>query len=301
MQEKILLKVRKDVLNIYVTSDKAVKDSYANYRLLHIVKPYNDGGIMQNQNLWRLYELFGVEIKDGNVRNNPPYCIMNAGEWECAIAIAGTPDFHGGFHGYEHLTSVTLKADGKELDINEDADLWVDSVEFSQTSQMYKQGTKNEVVADHIKHYLFKDGGLTISQGVLWAQSLDVRFAYLSMLPFRRTHNNAPDGEQISDHLQVAGDPNVYDITNVGHDTPYSPPARPLGDVRKLKVWGEKSGFAAEVTIDGNFTDSATVMVQNNLNYNKVYFSFAGGGKPYITEKGESWKIRTVYEIYKEK
>lgn len=298
MSNKIYVEMRKDHIDIYLSSEHAKKDSFVKYRLLHIVKPFVDGGTMQNQDLWRLWELYAYDYKDGMMVQSLPYKVMSAGEWECAVKIIGTPDFHGGFHGYEHFIDVSAKADGKTVGIGNYANMWLDCFEFSQISQIVKQGTIDEKVALHIKKYTFKDGEMKIGQELLWETDCQIQFGYMAMLPIRRTHDDTPDGEQISDHITINDDPTVYDVTKTGHDTPISSHKNLKGGIRKAKIWGEKSGLVAEVEIVGNMHDSATFMVQNNETYNKLYFSHAGGGKAYAIQSGEQWHCTGSYRIY---
>ncbi len=298
MENKIFLQINTDCIDIYLSSEKGLKNSFLKYRLFHAVEPYKDGGVMQNRDLWRLYELYAFNYKDGKMEQRFPFPLVSAGEWECAIKITNTPDFHGGFHGYERLTEVTLSADGKVIDITVPSSLWVNSVDFIQKSTIYKQGTLDDAVASHVKKYSFKKGALTLSQEIVFNSQYDISYAYLTMLPIRRTHNKRPDGIQISDRFSVNGEAAVYNITEIGHTTPYSPSPSPAPIVRSVKIWGEALGVTAEVSLSGNMTDSATFMVQNNETYNKLYFSHAGAGKSYLTKKDEKWETETVYEIY---
>lgn len=298
MDNKIYAEIRKDYIDLYVTCLEAKNQSYVKYRLSHIVKPFTDGKIMQNQDLWRLWELYTYEFRDGKMVQSLPYKVMSAGEWECALKIVGTPDFHGGFHGYEHIIYVSARADGKPVSTDEQRDLWTDRFEFTQVSRIVKQGTKDELVAYHTKRYLFENGEMTINQELSWATDCEIQFGYMAMLPIRRTHDDTPTGEQISDHIMINDDPTVYDVTKAGHMTPVSSQKNLASGVHRAKIWGETSGLVAEVSIDGDMRESATFMVQNNETYNKLYFSHAGGGNGYNIQSGEKWHCQSKYKIY---
>lgn len=299
MENKLYADIGKGYIDLYLSSPKGKSNSFVKYRLLHIVKPYTDGGTMQNQDLWRLWELYTYEKNGDKLIQSLPYKVMSAGEWECAFKIFGTPDFHGGFHGYEHLTEVSVRADGEPLTLDVPEKHWLDRFEFLQKSRIVRQGTRDETVAYHTKKYRFENGAVEIKQELCWECEADLQFAYMAMLPIRRTHNDKPDGEQISDRIMINDGPTVYDIEKEGHMTPISSHKNLTGGVSYAKVWGESSGLVAEVTVSGTKTESETFMVQNNETYNKLYFSFAGAGKGYKTNIGEKWNSKTKYEIYR--
>ena len=73
-----------------------------------------------------------------------------------------------------------------------------------------------------------------------------------------------------------------------------------LKEVSYAKIWGEKSGFNAEMTINCDYLPTNTFAVQNADCYNKLYFSYAGGGVGHTVKIGEKWQIETKYEVYKQ-
>lgn len=301
MQRKMFVKVLKDNVFVYVSSQKADEGHYMEYCLRHLVKPYTDGGTYQNQNLWRLYEVYTYKQENDDIVKDKPYCIINWGEWECALQIKDTPDFHGGFHGYEHLTKVCVKLDGKDFNIDKETDLTeADKFEFIQYSNIYRQGTKDELVCEHIKYYTFENGCLTLKQELVWHQEVTILYAYLAMLPLRRTSDDTPEGEQISDRVKTNKFDEVFDITEIGHDTKVSiTNEQSLHNITYAKIWGEKSGINAEMTVNCELLPTNTFAVQNADCYNKLYFSYAGGGVGHSVTTGDKWEIETKYEIYK--
>ncbi|MBR1970399.1 MAG: hypothetical protein IKA17_08605 [Clostridia bacterium] len=300
-QRQMFVKTTKDNVLVYVSSPKADDGCYVEYCLRHLVKPYTDGGTYQNQDLWRLYELYTYKEEENAIIKDKPYCIINWGEWECALEIKDTPDFHGGFHGYEHLTKIVTKLDGKDFDFEKETDLTeAKKFEFIHYSNIYRQGTKDELVAEHVKHYTFENGYLSLKQELVWHQKVTILFAYLAMLPIRRTSDDTPAGEQLTDRVKIDKFDEIFDITKEGHNTKVSMQhEKELQNVSYAKIWGEKSGFTAEMTINCDYLPTNTFAVQNADCYNKLYFSYAGGGVGHTVKIGEKWQLETKYEIYK--
>lgn len=297
--DKICVEITKDEVVLYITNKKGKAKSYIKYRLSHLVKPF-DGGIYQNLDLWRLYGAFACELQNGEFVQTLPYKVISEGEWECALCLRGTRDFHGGIHGYEHQKQIFAEADGKVIDLNTPGILWVDSFRFVQKSLIVKQETLDEPVCNHIKDYLFSDGGVTIKQDIEWLQPMEVAFAYLAMFPIRRTHDDTETGEVISDRAMTNLSNEIYDIEKVGHETGISPLKNAKSGVTWAKIWGEKSGITGEMWILENSVDSSNIFfVQNNETYNKLYYSCAGNGTPYPVSVGDKWHFESRYEIYR--
>ncbi len=236
-------------------------DGCFKFELRRIAIPYTDGGIRQNQDLWRLYELYLYDKEGENRIYDFPIC--NKGEWECAVRIKDKPDFHGGYHGYEHLTDFEFLPRA-------------DKIEFTQSSKIILQGTKNEVIADHKKHYLFEEGTLTLTQHLKWHKTLPVERSFITMLPIRRK-----DGDfQITDTVLMDG--REYDVSMEGHGFPHD------NDVKTATVYGKESGIRVSVTVDFD----NLFFVQNTPAYNKFYFKNAYD-RDIIA--GEEWDTASVY------
>lgn len=299
MENKTFIEIRHDYINIYLHNKKGKGNSFIMTRLYHLKKPF-DGGTYQNLDLWRLYEAFTYEMTDGKMVKTLPYAVISAGEWECALAISHTRDFHGGIHGYEHQKEFFAEADGKPVDLDTTQDLWVSEFRFYQKSLIVKQETLDEPVCYHIKDYTFKDGAIEYAQEIEWLIECNIQYSYLTMLPIRRTHDNTPTGEVISDHIMTDLSDEVYDIEKVGHETPISTIANRKQGVRYAKIWGEKSGITAEVSIKrDDVPGTDTFFVQNNESYNKLYFSYAGNGGKHDTKIHEKWNQTTRVELYR--
>lgn len=296
---KICVEVKSNGIFLYVPNAKGRADSYIKYRLIHLVKPF-DGGIYQNLDLYRIYGAFACELQNGKFVETLPYMVISEGEWECALCLRGTRDFHGGIHGYEHKKEVFAEADGKIIDLNTPCTIWVDSFRFVQKSLIVKQETLDEPVCNHVKDYLFSDGGVTIKQDIEWLQPMEVAFAYLAMFPIRRTHDDTETGEVISERAMTNLSDEIYDVEKVGHETAISPIQNAKSGVTWAKIWGEKSGITGEMWILENNVDSSNIFfVQNNETYNKLYYSCAGNGTPYPVATGDKWHFESRYEVYR--
>lgn len=295
----IYLHSEEDRLNIYMHNEKGNADNFMKYCLRHFKDDYRDGGTYQNQDVWRFYELYSHTKKGEGFESDFPYAIFNGGEWECAIKIDGTPDFHGGLHGYEHAKSVFAKADGKDIELEKNYSLWASELEFVQLSEIYRQGTRDEVMATHVKHYIFKDGKVNLHQEIVWKQDVNIILAYTTMMPIRRTSDDTPTGEQISDSFMINDETTVYDVSKENHDTGMSGLVDHKRDVKYVKIWGETSGVCGEVSVSGTIFESNHFLVQKTKEYNKVYFSIAGDGVGHEFKEGNKWEIDTLYEIYR--
>ncbi len=299
MLDKIFVDIKKDAIFLYVKNKKGKENSYIKYCLLHLIKPF-DGGIYQNFDLWRFYEAFAFERQGDEFVQTLPYPIISAGEWECALCLSGTRDFHGGIHGYEHQKEYFAEADGKAVSPDRPKSFWADTFRFYQKSVIVKQETLDEPVAAHIKDYFFSEGGVTLTQELEWLQPMKVAYAYLAMLPIKRTHDDTETGEVITDRAMTDLSDDVYDVGKLGHETPVSPIKNAKSGVTRARIWGSRSGITAEFTVLKNdVRDNNIFFIQNNESYNKLYYSCAGNGTPYPVKRGDKWHFEDRFEIYR--
>jgi len=271
MEKAYYLEKLEDELGIYIPGG----DGYFRYALRHIVKPFTDGGTHQNQDLWRLHKLRLCRREGDAFQDIYDFPLTTAGEWECAFKIEGTPDFHGGFHGYEHMTSLDVQPEEESLFIR-------------QESRIVLQGTRDEPVALHSKEYLFRDGMLTLKQNLKWERSVQINRAFLTMLPICR---NAGDF-LVTDTALYKGQ--EYDVSKEGHKTPLSSGC--TESINEMTILGKQSGIRATVTA----SYGKRFFIQNTSAYNKFYFYYA---KNEAVEKGEEWNtlstFRFTYEVPK--
>lgn len=291
ISEKLFVKAFPDRYEIYMTHPDAGEGKFMRYCLQHFRDPYTDGGTYQNRDLWRLYELYAYEKQGDTLVQSLPYDICNKGEWECALQIQDTPDFHGGFHGYEHAKSVTATvAEGEEA--------WVEEFRFVQESEIYLQGTRDTRIALHIKDYCFRDGKVTLRQKLVFDRELTMLFSYMGMLPMKRTSDDTPNGEQICDRLMVNEDGTVYDVSKEGHKLPFSTGVGIIRDLRSARLWGESSGITARMDLEGVVFPDNCFKISNADCYNKFYYSHAGDGAGHRILPGDVWELVSIYQIW---
>jgi len=244
-------------------------EGWFRYTLRHIVKPFTDGGTHQNQDLWRLHKLYLCQKTGSGFDRIYDFPITNNGEWECAFKITDTPDFHGGFHGYEHQTAFTVTPHAKRLEILQD-------------SEIYLQGTRKDLVALHRKHYRFENGELVLTQRVDWKRSVHINRAFLPMLPIRRSEGDFLICDTAYDQGQE------LDISREGHKTSLS---CGCNEVRQmLTVSGKQSGITASLTVER----PRKCFIQNTAAYNKLYFYYAQDSQ---VPEGDVWDSTAYYRF----
>lgn len=292
----IYLNIKNENIEIYLHHQNSVKENYMRYCLQHCKKPYicSDFEGYQNQDLWRLYSLYDYRLQDGDVPEAyTDYELVNAGEWECAIKIKNTDDFHGGLHGTERYKAIQCAVDSNPLNVFEDYSSWADKLEFYQQSEIYLQGTYDTVIAIHHKWYDFSKYGVTIRQSLEWKGAYTIEKAYLAMLPVKR---ESETGLSISDHAKIGESDKIYDVSKEGHELNGN---NVIKNIKSAHIWGEKSGLYAHVEFLSELMATNSFYIQNNAMYNKIYFSYCGDG--YTTYAGETWETCSHYDIYRTK
>lgn len=298
MTNSVYIETAPDSIQIFLSTGDGAKKSTIRYCLKHCVTPYTDGGTYQNQDVWRLYELYVCrQNESGGFEPALPYPIVNGGEWECALQIEGTPDFHGGYHGYEHYTDITARADGHKLDLGTASRYEAMQFSFEQNSEIYRQGTKNELMATHRKQYCFTGDTLHLHQELVWQQDVTVKHAYMAMLPIRRTADNTDSGAPITDKIQTNLSTAVYDIAKIGHQTPLSSAEQQVSGVTEATVWSDTSHLKATMRLSGRLLPDNSFFVQNTPTYNKLYFSYTGHKNGHCTHLGETWALDSYYTV----
>jgi hypothetical protein len=280
------------IIDIYAPSNDGTS-SYMHYQLKHEVLPYTDGGDYQNYDGWRLYKLFTCTYNDGIFTDEME--IVNAGAWECAISVDGLSDFHGTYHGYEKQSSINFLVNN--IENMTDSNGWVDSVTFTQVSQLIKHATESEAISDCGRKYVFSKNGFVLTQTLDWLQALTIDRSYTTMLPIKRHLNADGTGLQITDRVISDADNVTYDISLSGHDTPisnidYSKPK----NVREVLLYGKDSNIFANVKIlDNKNSNGARMSVSKDSTYNKVYY--INVPRNHATTVGEHWYTKTHYQI----
>lgn len=244
--------------------------------------------------LWRLTRAYDMErTGDYTFRNRLSKEFVYPGEWECAFMQLKNgrrmPDFTGGFHGYEELSEACLSLDGEPQELVQDGNKAGRKVTFRQVSQMYEYGT-DRPVAEHVKNLTFSAEGIEVSQQITWLDEVEVGNMMQAMLPIARSLS---DGTQITDRLVMDDSNRVYDVSR--SDRTLSVEGR---DVRKVRIWGCKSGLFAEMNVDcepwmpeNRFFCS---MYTPQDGYNKLYFEYCGNR---VASRGEIWKFKAHYRL----
>ncbi len=290
----IVIKKKKGNFGIFLHHEMAVNSSYMYYQLKHFYEPFlgPEHKKCQNQDLWRLECLYDYRLdSENNLKPYTDYELVNGGEWECAMRIPDTYDFHGGLHGSERFTVFEAMADGKVID-EESGEIYAETASFYQKSDIYLQLTDDTVIAEHEKWYEFSKDGLTIRQSIKWLASEIIDYAYLTMLPIKRHSEN---GDVITDKARLNGETTVYDVSTIGH----TEASKRRKNVREAEIWSDISGIYAKVTVLRGQLDTNDFFIQNNPTYNKLYFSFVGDGGKHRTEVGEVWNTESHYDIYR--
>lgn len=261
-----------------------VSGGYTEYAFEYSNRDFS-GGTYENDDLWRLCEAFTC---DDSFMRTRTYSVLTRGEIECAIKIKDAQDFIGGVHGYEHLNLVHILVDGVQRNLDEVWELEADNIEFVQKSNLIKQATSNEVVAEHLKHYKINSLGITIDQKVIWNVAVEIDSAYLGMLPIRRTHNSTDTGTQVTNRFMATDDYLINDVSQTGH----SFANRRQAD--EATVWGTQSKVSGKMMVN-NENDYKEMFCQNTQDYNKLYFAYVPNG--HITDDGETWTNRIKFCI----
>lgn len=260
---------------------KGENDQTATYLEYSIVRDEEQG------QAWRLGAVYEVtrtgEFSFRRLRGGSP--IINSGEWETAVKEVGQPDYVGGFHGWQPLSSANFTVDGVDVQLSEDQKIIGENLRFGELSHLLRFGT-DEAVAEQTREYSISANGIEISQAVTWLDAVALENSYFAMLPIRRnllvgsgeliTDSGSRDGEQEED-LSVPGFQMVFSNSSVA------------------EVWGSQSGiFASVQIIESPELPNANFHFSNAEEYNKLYFDMSG---IYDALPGEEWRIVTDYRI----
>lgn len=244
--------------------------------------------------LWRLSKGFVVtRNRDNSFSNIYSKDCIYPGEWDCAIITKRNgkinDDAMGGFHGYEELTKATFSIDEREIELTTTGTFKAQTVQFTQHSIMFDYGT-NHPIASHTKEYTIVGNTINMKQQVEWLKTTEIERAFLAMLPISRS---LPDGTQITDRVQIEGDPTIYDVSKSNKDLDVSGK-----DIGKVSIWGQESGLQVDMEVqykpllsDNKFFCS---MYTAQDGYNKLYFRFCGNR---IVEEGTVWTSNNTYHF----
>jgi hypothetical protein len=139
--DNIVLNIKANSFIFYIKGNKQESNHYLKYTLKHITSLKKNGN---NVNVWRLYEVFDVQKIGENRFSNPVGPIINAGEWECAIAENGV-SYIGGYHGNEIAKKTLLFIDNKQYNMKKIGLLKCKTIQFEQLSELISRVTKKPI------------------------------------------------------------------------------------------------------------------------------------------------------------
>ena len=308
---KIVVKQSNNNIDFYIKGSNENSNRYIKHILRRqtVAPTQTDAGV----DLWRLFGSYDVErIGEYEFKDMYDSAFVTHGvEWECALEIVdkdtyipGKSDtFIGGFHKNEFVDedTIVVKYDGEAADVTKTQNLLVDKIELAEVSNIHVGWpVSGDVAAEHSKQYeITKDGGIKVVQGLDWKKEIELKCAYLTMLPI---HRQLPGGIQITDRAMRDDNGNglfddtVYDVT-YGNNTSIGI-AKGTNNIFASKIWGEESGISAEVRVDYNpiieTNDFFVSMYTQNDGYNKLYFDYCD---KYTPKVGDKWSVATTFKF----
>lgn len=286
---------------------------YAQYRFFHLRKPadpnltFTDKANNQaNSDFYRVRTAY-IGTLEGQFFN-PCFRALQEGEISFAVREMGGADFSGGIHGDEILQKVVLAADGVPLPLDQPAFLCFQCLTFDETSYIYRCNTPDHKLIYHTQRYTASGNTLSLHQKIEWiADPMPLQAAYSPMLTAQRMDPDRP-GEVLTDTVIFYDKPEgqvLAAIDTTWHGTApkegVSNKAYPPAPAMAAKVYGKKTGFAAEV---GFFpvNDSIPREQISNLLWlrydkdldSKVYFNISTGVEP---KAGTVWESDIYYRL----
>ena len=143
-------------LRIFIPTAKG----YINYNLVHSVR------VDENCDMWRLGKAYAF---DDNLDNSYELTPRGA-EWDMALRLDRRADFIGGYaHGDERYTSLSLKLNGEEVEIESLKALTsFQSIVITVTSIGFDPDDSVTEVFRHWKEYLISGAGITLHHRIEW-------------------------------------------------------------------------------------------------------------------------------------
>lgn len=215
--------------------------------------------------------------------------ICSSGEFECAVKEVGKSDYMGGWrHGDDQLVTVTMLADGQEIDPAFIGNFKCSRFEVIQRSELLEVDNPTRTVrANAYRRWVYEDGKLELFNHVVFSASIDIEITFFNMFPI---HRFAPDGVTLvtgtafrsplyqSEDVSAIGFPITFTKSNI------------------IKYAGP-NGWAAEVeVVDGWDKPGRNTWIQNTEEYNKGYFDYTGDNYPVAV--GDALSGRAVYRIF---
>ena len=262
-----------------------VMDGYIEYTFLHSVAPE------KNCDIWRMSIVNALDE-----RGEFLYRLTKASaEWEMAIRLEGRPDFIGGFnHGDEIGCSPIFCLDGKSVapeELSEPRDF--SRLEVTVESTGFDPASPAVPVLSHKKEYLYGENGVDLRQEVIWQRDVTLATkmkSYLAMMPPLK-YSPGDEAFSITDSFAFCDD-RIQSITHLPIESEQT---------KGITVEGKEYRFVMQASEYAPLYPNSyfSFLTDNgNLNYNKMYISFAGGEADFISA-GTRWTARTHYRIEK--
>lgn len=320
--------------DVFVKGTKKTSNKYTMYKFQHINNPrvemeYTDtANTRQDATLYRVKTAFIASRTDEFTFTRGTQ-VLQEGEIEMAIRENRSEitnnqspgDFIGGFHGDEHLTSVSLKIDGKVIPLNKAGNYVGKKIEFDQYSVVNRCNTPDEKLINHTKKYVVTKNGIDLNQTAEWIGRAKINVAYLTMFTIMRQPNSNAD--RVTDYMKFywsdGTEAAYYDVSNYGYNT-YLKTIEELGQVagqkfadysyapgdidvkedgtyvNKVHLWSAAGDIDAYVWTDTvrGLHNKFTNLTARVYGDNKIYF---GSHEGEYAEVGDVWEVNNHYDI----
>ena len=286
--DEVVVSVTSEGFDVYIKGSDIYGTDYVQYPFKHVKNK------SINADLYRIFNAYAVErTGDTTFVKTISAPLLSTGELEFAVRElvngASAADFIGGYHGDENLTSVSLKVDGVEIDLNSTGFYKGATIEFVQNSIINKCDQPNAIAANHTKSYTIDKDGVKLDQTVDWVDSIILDDCYPCMFPVYRT-----DGvTQVTDFVtyEIDGQEVIYDTRD--NQAYYM---TPTADIFAATIYSASNGYSASVKyIPGEGLENHKFFFQvRPVGDTKVYF---GSNKGNTTAKGEHWEWTNLYKL----
>ncbi len=287
--DEIVVGVTADTsFNIYVKGSDIYGADYVQYPFKHI----KNAGM--NADLYRIYKAYAVErISDTSFIQTIPAPLLSDGEvefaiWELEDGVRAA-DAVGGFHGDENLTSVSLKLDGAEIDLNQPGFYKGSVVEFIQNSTLNRCNKPKEITAYHTKTYTVDKDGVKLNQIVEWIDSVVLDTCHPGMFPVYRTDGVTQVTEFVK--YQLDGKDIIYDTRD--NKEYYMSPTVGIYEVTIYSISNGFSAYMKHIPIEGLENQKFFFQVRP-VGDTKVYVTANYGD---TTKPGDRYEWTNVYKL----
>jgi len=295
---------------LYVQTSDPSGEYYIRYGFLHDYNTTATGvaNSANNINSFRIKTAELVKVSAVSTANNTvTYTkvvnkLLNGGEIAVAIREVGAVDYVGGFHGEEHIKSLTLKADGVSYTPGSAKKVVVCSyVEFNQLTVVNRCNKPDEKVFEHGQNYRITTNGIKVRRTVKWLTS-DFTYdnAFLNMFTLMRKQGTTA----VCDTVEVFdkdGKSLGKETINQAVSSQYSILSNPNTTSARYSN-STNSGFTAEVgfeILNGScMPDSVRIAVRpDSTGDNKWYAAFKSTDGSKTSKQNEDWEMDVLYHI----